>query len=142
MDQVLQAVNATIATVVAGVLVALAHKLAQRFNIQIDASKDAVIRAEVQNAITFAEEKALHMSKVQNTVISSTAKLDMAVSAVLDKVPGITADEAQQLVHEELPKVRAALGEAMGAVVTAATVPPSPLPILAGSSLPTASAPR
>lgn len=116
MDQLLQALGGALATVLTGAALALAHKLAQKLDVQLNEQQDAALRNDVQNAITGAQEKALHMAKVQNATISSEAKLDMAVSAVLEKAPGVTQAQAEQLVHEELPKVRAALGAAMGTV--------------------------
>lgn len=120
MDEVLKALEMALATALAGAVTVLARQLAAKFKLDLDASAQAATRAVVQNAILATEEKAAASLKRSSVAVTGAEKLDAAVGLVLAKVPGVTADEAAQLVHEELPKIRAAAGGALSALVAVA----------------------
>ena len=79
--------------------------------------KDERLRRIVQAAILEVEETA---AKHAGTPIASSRKLDLALQQIAEKVPGITREEAHSLVHQELPKVRAAIGDFTKATLGAA----------------------
>lgn len=101
----------------------LGKQLFTRFGLQVSAEQDAKIRTFARAGIMMAEEYGA--KAVKNAVpMSSSDKLDMAVMHLIEKVPGVDPQEAADLVHQELPKVRASLGGLMGSLQTAATTGP------------------
>lgn len=86
---------------------ALAAALVQAFrllNVQLSEAQQAKVRDIVTQAIFEVEEWASARIKAQLPV-SSGQKLTRAVEQIVDKVPGISPEEAEVLVRQELPKV-------------------------------------
>src|SRR5438105_3525577 len=100
MDQMLKALEAALAAILSGAVMLLAKQLAAKFKIDIAAGEEASLRSTVQSAILATEEKAASAAKLDQVALSSTQKLDHAVGLIVEKVPGVSADEATQLVHE------------------------------------------
>lgn len=116
---------ATIGEWVSGNLLQLLLSVAAAFLIPVARRygallKDESLRRVVQAAILEVEERA-----TKHAGISSGRKLDVAVERIITKVPGVSIEEARQLVHQELPKVRAAIGD-FGKATLRAAVSSSP----------------
>lgn len=88
-------------------VVLILKRLATRFGLQIDAIQEARLKSAVQDVLLGVEEEV--EAKVKAEVIPSVnkgvAKLELAVERIADTIPGITTEEAQQLVQQELPKI-------------------------------------
>ena len=85
---------------------ALLVKALQRFGLSVDAEKQAKVEYFVQQAIFRAEEWAAQRVKANMGQTTAAMKLDRALTDVVDKVPGITKQEAADLIHATLPKVQ------------------------------------
>ena len=79
--------------------------VASRFGLQLDAINEARVKAAVQDIILGVEEEVEARAKVEAVVNKGYEKLELAVGRVVNAVPGITDEEAEQLVKQELPKV-------------------------------------
>ena len=129
IQQVLTALLTLLASVVGGFAIAWLNKLRQKIGLQADAEQDAKVRAAVQNAILSTDERLRAEAKKRIAPVTNQVEAKMAetVTTVLDRIPGVTREEAVMLVNEELPKVRAAIAPAaatfLGQVGTAAATP-------------------
>jgi len=97
---------------------AFAVRLLQKLGISIDAEKRAKLEKLAQDGILAAEEYAHAKIVAGVEKILPAAKLAYAVKHLLDQVPGISTEEAEALVNQELPKVRAATGDFLRAAQT------------------------
>ncbi len=116
MDALLQELARAVVGVLGVLLVPLLIQQLRKLGLQVSAEQDAKLRAVAQSAIRGAEEQAASVAKASmgGTVIKGSEKLERAVSTVLERLPGITPEEATRIVHEELP--RAGAGAAAAAV--------------------------
>ena len=80
-------------------------RLASKWGVELSEEKDQVVRRAAQDAILYAEEWASNKLKLEEKVIAGEEKLRTATSRLLQKVPGISTDEAVNIVTEELPKL-------------------------------------
>ena len=132
IQDVLTALLTALATVIGGFIIALLNKLRKKYGLQANAEQDAQIRAAVQNAILATEERARAEVKrlVEPAATAAAVKLASTTRAVVNASPGVSEAEAERLVTEELPKVRAALAPAaadfLRQVGTAAAAPSQP----------------
>ena len=84
---------------------AILYKALQRVGLDVDANRKAKVEYYVREAILRAEEWAAQHVKANMGQTTAAMKLDRALTDVVDKVPGITKQEAADLIHATLPKV-------------------------------------
>lgn len=104
LNEAVKALVVTSIGLVAPLIVGLIVQLFRKARIELSEAQEARIRAGVQNILVEVEEWAAHRLKA-SIPVTSGQKLSKAVEAILDKVPGISEDEAEQLVRQELPKI-------------------------------------
>jgi len=119
IDELVKTVLLALVPVVAGLVVSVLVRLFQRIGLQLSAENQARTEKLVHDAIFFAEEKVA--SAIKRGVKPVDTKLQTAVKQVLDKIPGITQDEAIVLITAELPKLGLGTAGFARSVVTAAT---------------------
>lgn len=124
MDEVMKLIFAALAATLLPAVVAIAHRLFARLGLQVGAEQDAKLRVIAQAAIHEAEERAGAAVK-RGLPVDSASKLEMAITRVVDAIPGVSREEADAVVHQELPKVRAALSGVLTSVQTAVTTGPT-----------------
>jgi len=134
MDQVLDgAVQIAIAVVVASLApliayaVAYARKALERANIQVsEALEDRIRQAAIAGVSLAAEQARKYASAYIGGKMPSATKLSIAVASVLEKVPGVTEQEATDAVHSVLPHIRATIDAGTEALGNAIRTDPSP----------------
>ena len=119
VHQIVETALAIAASALTPLLIALVFKLLQKVHLDVAGQQQQKVAYWVQQAIFEAEEWAAKRIAAKIPV-ASTEKLDRALESVLTKVPSVTPTEARQLIHTELPKVRAATSNFLNAVSTAA----------------------
>lgn len=80
-------------------------RLAAKYGLQVDAIQEARLKATVQDILIGVEEQVEARAKLEGVLNKGYEKMELAVGRVVDAVPGITTNEAEQLVQQELPKV-------------------------------------
>jgi len=105
LDEVVKLVFSVAALVIAPLAVALVARLLRKVGLSLDAEKQAKIEKIARDGILLAEEKAARLVKAKLRPMLSSEKLAMAMKHLLDQVPGISTDEAELIVTQELPKV-------------------------------------
>lgn len=120
--QILAAVLAVLAVPIAGYAVLFVKNLAAKANVQLSEAMEAKVRQAALDGVSIAAEKALNLAK-QNIKLPSGQKLDTAIQVVLDKVPGVTREEAAQAVLAVLPHVRATIDAGTAALGNAIRTP-------------------
>ncbi len=108
-------------TALAGVAIWALTQLARKYGYQVSAERHAQLEAIAQRAILVVEEKAAAMAKAKLGAIGAGEKLDAAIGLMVAKVPGVSRDEAAEIIHAELPKIRAATASFSTAVLQKAT---------------------
>lgn len=111
IDELVKGLGALAVAALTAVLV----KLFQRFGIALDAEKRDRLEAAARQAVARAEEWAAAQlkSKAAKVKIPGAIKFERAVTDVLDRVPGVTREEAEAVVTAALPQM--GLGAAAGA---------------------------
>lgn len=102
--EVVKLVFAIVAPVLATLVTALLVRLFKKVGLQLDAERQAKLEKITHDAILRAEEVAATRLRAQLPVTAKD-KLETAIADILDRVPGVTADEAAALVHQQLPRV-------------------------------------
>lgn len=85
-------------------IVALLVQLFRKAKVELDAAQEATLRSVVQNVLLEVEEWAAHRLKA-SIPVTSGQKLGRAIEAIVEKIPNVSEEEAEQLVRQELPKV-------------------------------------
>lgn len=111
VDELVKGLGALAVAALTAVLV----KLFQRFGIALDAEKRDRLEGVARQAVARAEEWAAAQvkAKVSKVKIPGADKFEKAVTDVLDRVPGVTREEAEAVVTAALPQM--GLGAAAGA---------------------------
>lgn len=104
LHQALDVVGAIIAAVLTPLIVQWIANKARLAGLQLSAEKEAQVEKIVRDVILNVEEWAATRVKV-GTATNAGQKLDKALIDVVDKVPGISREEAAELIHATLPKV-------------------------------------
>lgn len=117
IDEVVKIIGAALGTALIGLLVQLARK----YGFDISAAKHAQLESVAQQAILMVEEKAAAAVKAQVGKVNPAEKLNAAVSIVLERMPGVSREEAADIIHAKLPEVRAATASFATAVLQNAT---------------------
>lgn len=124
VEEVIKLAFAVLGVVLVPLSAVIAQRVMTKLGLQVGAEQDAKLRAITQAAIREAEERATGAAK-RGLPVAADDKLEMAIGRVLDMVPGVSRAEADAVVHQELPKVRAALAGVLTSVRTAATTGPT-----------------
>jgi hypothetical protein len=118
MDVVIDQAVQMLGGIVAAALVAVLVKLFQRFGIALDEERRAQLENVARQAVARAEEwaaaqaKGLVKSKIPDL---GAAKFQRAVTDVVDRIPRVSREEAEDIVTAALPQM--GLGAAAGAAV-------------------------
>lgn len=122
-DLVTEIIKTTLAIatpVLATLLSALVLRAVKRMGIELDSQRALQVEKIVRDAILRAEE--MFATRVRQKLPTTSAdRLATAVATVMDKVPGITEQEARDLVHTTLPKVGAGAAAFLAGVRQSAT---------------------
>jgi hypothetical protein len=125
MDQLLSelvsVILAAAAAALAPLVVSVALQFLRRLNIELSEAHQAKLEFWARRGILIAEEWAAQRIKAQVGQVTSTQKLEKAIAAMLDKVPGITRDEAIEIIHAQLPTLGAGAAAALSDMRRAAT---------------------
>jgi hypothetical protein len=108
-----QAVQSLLTGVVFPVLTALLmgfvglvlKKLVTKYNLDIDASRQAELEALVGRGIAYAEEKAAALAKEKVKTLTGNDKLDIAIAHIVEASPKVSQAQAEKLVHTVLGKM-------------------------------------
>lgn len=121
-QQLSELVLHVVVAVVAPALAAILVQGLRLVSVQLSAAQEAKVRDIVTQAILETEEWAAGRLKGQLPVTSGQ-KLMRALSAVTAKVPGISEQEAEDLIRQELPKVGLGAVHFLRQAAHAATTP-------------------
>lgn len=121
MDQVLGQIQSVIATIILAIVMWMVKLVSQRLRLSLSVEQEAWIRQKARAAIMQAEETAAKELKQSGLATSAITKLRDASEQLIRKVPGMTEQEANQLIHEELPAL--GLGSAGPSLGEKTTVP-------------------
>lgn len=105
LAQALDSLFTLIALVAATLATVGIKRMASKWGMELTAEKEKVLRSTAQNAILYAEEWAANKLKLNERAIKSEEKFRTATSRLLEKVPGISEQEAENIITEELPKL-------------------------------------
>ena len=105
---------------IAPFLVAAAAKVAKRFGLELSETQQGAVGRIAIEGIMLAEEQARNWFMRFSQKMPSDQKLAAAVEYVLDKVPGVTTEEARAIVTAKLPEARALLASFLAEVKRAA----------------------
>jgi hypothetical protein len=108
IDPLFQALGAALGMALTALVVLLLKKV----GLSVDADRTAKIEYYAQQAATFAEEQAAAYAKKHLVKMEAGQKLQIATAKLLSKVPGVNANEAQDVIIAALPGLR--LGAAAG----------------------------
>lgn len=137
VNHFVEAVFLALAGVLAAYAVAIAHKLAARFGLQLDAARDQQIEYAVRQAVMKAEELVAARLAAGLPVQSAQAKLELALTDLLDRIPGLSRERAIDLIHAALPQLglgsAATASEAAALPKTGVVVETAPNPTPAGA---------
>lgn len=115
-DEVIKILGAALGMLLSAVLVQVLRKL----NLQLSAEQHARLETYTAEAIRFAEEWASQRLKA-NKPVNSAEKLEQAIAALVDRIPGITREEAIAIIHAQLPRVGTGAAAALSDLRKAAT---------------------
>lgn len=107
-------------TVLTPLIVRWIFRRAELAGLHLSAEKEAQTEKIVRDIILRVEEWAASRVKV-GVPLTAKDKFEKALIAVVDKVPGITDQEAADLIHATLPKVGAGAAAFLEGVRQAAT---------------------
>lgn len=103
-QQLAELILQVVMAVAAPALTAILIQGLRLISVQLSVAQEQKIRDVVAHAVLEVEEWASARIKAELPV-SSGQKLSRAVEKIVDKVPGVSPEEAEVLVREELPKV-------------------------------------
>jgi type II secretory pathway pseudopilin PulG len=100
-------VLATLLSALAAIAVPMAVQYIRKLGLQISAEQEAQIRSTAEGAVLRAEEIIEAQIKTHGTPIvrSGADKLEIAATAIMEKVPGVTKPEAEGLAKEAVARV-------------------------------------
>src|SRR5688572_1150399 len=119
VDEFVKLMLQALAPVIAGAAVAVLALVFKKLGLQISAEQTARTEKIVHDAIFLAEERAA--AAVKRGLTPALSKASTAVNHIVEKVPGITPTEAEQLIKQELPKLGLGASGFSRALVVAAT---------------------
>lgn len=116
---------ATLAVIVAPVLIGVLVRWLQWLGLTLDAERQAKLEKIVQDAVLAVEEWAAARAK-RGVKIAAETKLRQATERIVSRWPGLTPEEAERLVQAALPRLGLGAAGWLGAVRRAVTTPPPP----------------
>jgi hypothetical protein len=121
----LQPVIFALLTYLAGQAIVIAQRFMKRLGLQADAERDAKLKATAESAVLEVEERVESAIKSGLTpaVEKSAMKLEQATAIIVNKVPGVSDDEAESLAHEAVARVGLGATAAAGKLVAASQSP-------------------
>lgn len=119
--ELVKTVLAIATPVLVTLLTALLVKVLQRVGLTVEADRKAKLEMFTQEAVLRAEEWAATRLKAEKGPTTAAMKLEKALTDLTDRVPGITREEAADLVHATLPKVNLGAAAFLQGVRQAAT---------------------
>ncbi len=111
-----------------------AKLLATKYNLQILADNNDMLMKLAAQGIAFAEEKAATFAD-SKVPLNGNDKMTQAVSYIINAMPKVTPEQAQNAVHAVLAMIPGAGASGASTFVPAATTIPAP----AATTIPTAS---
>ena len=114
MEEILMVVIKIVATALAILLTQLIKKVADHFNLKIQQEQEKRLAEAAEKLILETEERFINderfklkaaeaANKLYGELANGKEKLAMVVTKLLDKFPGITQEEAEELTHSILP---------------------------------------
>ena len=94
-----------VVSLVGALLSAVLIKLKKKFNVQLSAETEDWINKQAENAVQMVAEKAAAKIKYENIQLTGSEKLNMAIAALVTKVPKVTRDQADQYIHAALARI-------------------------------------
>lgn len=80
----------------------------KRMGLQFTAESESLLRQEAEQAVQMVAERAAKLMKHENIKLPANAKLNAAVKMLIEKVPELTQQQAADLVHAALARIRGA----------------------------------
>jgi hypothetical protein len=106
-NQIAHAITNVAIAVLVPLLVMLAVKALKKLGISLDAEKQAQLEYVAKQAALKVEEVAANRIAAGLSKMSPTAKLRDAIGTVIDKLPNVSAKEAEDAIHAALPQIGA-----------------------------------
>lgn len=119
--ELIKAVLGIATAVLVPLLTALLVQALKKLGLSLDAEKTAKVEYFARQAILRAEEWAATRIKLNAGTTTAAMKLERALTDLTDKVPGISREEAAQLIHATLPKMGLGAASFIQSVREAAT---------------------
>lgn len=126
MDQITQTITSALVSLLGALLSVLAGYAIVYARTRLKFMSEAFLQELARSGIAFAEEKAATYLKANGERLASKLKLDAAVEYVISKAPNVSAQEAEVLVHTELPKVMLGAAGFVRALSAAVQTPEGP----------------
>lgn len=126
MDQIINeliktVIDAAVVTIIPLVVAFIVQQI-RKTGLEISAQSQARLQVIAENAVLAVEEWAA--DRVKRAIpTANSQKYARALEIVLEKVPGISEDEAHDLIHAALPKVGVGATDFLAKVREAATNP-------------------
>jgi len=98
----LDSVIALAVVILSGLGSKLLLKGIKKLGLQVDISQKMLLEGAVQKGIKYAAEQAAKKLKLEEKVLKGEEKLEIAAIRVIDKIPGVSKEEAKKLVEESL----------------------------------------
>jgi len=106
-----------VGVVLAGFVLKLLTKLADKYGIELKESQKKMISGFTLDAIGYAEEYSAKKLKLGQAKLTWEEKFHKAVKKLCEKVPGLTEERARELIVSNLPKFRAMIEGKLANVV-------------------------
>lgn len=121
LTEALRTILQTALAALVPMLIALIVQQLRKVGLQVNAEHQAKLEHYAQLAALEAEEWASQRIKAHIGQVLPREKLERAIATLLDRVPGITRQEATAIIHAQLPLLGAGAAAALGEVRRAAT---------------------
>ncbi len=108
MDALITEVITILGAALAAAIVGLIVQVARKYGFDISAAKRTQLEHVAQQGILIMEEKSSAGVKAQLAKLRPEEMLEGAIAYVIKKLPKETREKADEVIHAELPKVRAA----------------------------------
>ena len=113
VDELVRLIFGMAAAVIVPAVSAIAVQYLRKLNLQVSAEQQAKIEHLAMLAVTEAEEYASRKLKA-NLPVSSGDKLNRAIGQLRDRVPGLTSQDATDVIHAVLPRIGTGAAAALG----------------------------
>jgi hypothetical protein len=103
LTDLLQPVIAILGAALATLITSLLVQLVQRFGIQLDLERQALLEAAARKAVLMVEEQAANALKRGLSEWTGPQKMTAAVTDIVDHIPRVDRAEAERIVQAVLP---------------------------------------